>query len=406
MGNRRWARIGDLKFGDEERAALQRVIDSGRISEGPEVRAFEDEFAEWVGTKYCVAVSSGTAALICGLKALILDNRFMYVQEGDAVLVPALTFIATANAVKLCGLEPVFGDIKPDTFCLEPRSMLWSHCNIVMPVHLMGFMADMREFVDMASWCVPEVVVVEDAAEGHGSVLNGKKAGSFGVWSAFSFYIAHTVQAGELGCVCTDDAKIAQLVRRIKAHGRVCSCRRCTRTTTGCPFLVDGDPRFTHLFPGFNFKTMEFQAALARTQLAKVEENIEARSANVWWLNKILAQAADDLILPKYDDDVAYMGYPVVLRNGRAKERAKVLLELEACGVECRPLFGCIPTQQPAYAGYKAAYEGRLPVAEHYGAAGFYVGCHQYLEDSDVDHIAKTILDTVKGLKDEGVLGR
>ena len=406
MDDRRWARIGDLKFGSEEKEALQRVIDSGRISEGPEVRAFEDEFAQWVGVRHCVAVSSGTAALICGLKSLILDRRFMYVQEGDAVLIPALTFIATANAVKLCGLEPVFGDINPDTFCLEPGAMLWSHCNVVMPVHLMGYMADMKEFVDQASWYVPQVTVVEDAAEAHGSVQNGKKAGSFGVWSAFSFYIAHTVQAGELGCVCTDDAKIAQFVRRLKAHGRVCSCRKCTRTTTGCEFLVDGDPRFTHLFPGYNFKTMEFQAALARVQLSKVDANIGARRTNVLRLSSRLACASDDLILPKYDENVAPMGYPIVLRNGGAKERAVMMMELEQNSVECRPLFGCIPTQQPAYAGYKEAYKDRLPVAEKYGASGFYVGCHQYLDYRDIDHIVRIVLSAMKGIRDGGVLGR
>lgn len=399
MGAGRRARIGDLVIGKEERDALERVIDSGRISEGPEVRAFEDEFADWLGVKHCIAVSSGTAALICGLKALMLDERYPHVQEGSVVIMPALTFIATANAVVLSGLSPVFSDIDPDTFCIRPSSLLWSHCDIALPVHLMGYMPDMDEITRNASYGAPQVTVVEDAAEAHGSMQNGQMAGTFGDWSAFSFYIAHTVQAGEFGCVCTDDAKIAQFVRRIKAHGRMCACRQCTRNTTGCDFLQENDPRFTHLFPGYNFKPMEFQAALARVQLSRVDENISARRTNVLELNRLLASATDDLILPKYNLEVVNMAYPMVLRKGNARTRTIVLSELESRGVECRPLFGCIPTQQPAYAKYKALYEDHLPVANEYGAKGFYVGCHQYLDKNDIQHIADSILATLKGLK-------
>jgi CDP-6-deoxy-D-xylo-4-hexulose-3-dehydrase len=143
---------------------------------------------------------------------------------------------------------------------------------------------------------------------------------------------------------------------------------------------------------------MEFQAALARVQLSKIDENVSARRTNVLELNRLLAQASDDLIFPKYNPEVVNMAYPMILRKGNARTRTIVLSELESRGVECRPLFGCIPTQQPAYAKYKPLYEGLLPVAEEYGAKGFYVGCHQYLDKNDIHYIADAILTTLKGL--------
>lgn len=389
-------RIGDLRFEKEERAALQRVIDSGRISEGPEVRAFEEEYADWLGVKHCVAVSSGTAALICGLKALMLDERFGLVNEGSKVLIPALTFIATASAVQLVGLEPVFGDISPVTLCLRPRSIPQENASVIMPVHLMGYAADMDAITKQAETYAVPPVIVEDACEAHGTTHGGKRVGSFSTWSAFSFYIAHTVQAGEFGCVCTDDAKIAELVRRLKAHGRKCACKPCTRNTTGCPFLSEGDPRFTHLFPGYNFKPMEWQAAVARVQLSKVDENLERRWENVCTLNDVLRPAGDKLICPVRIAGTAFMAYPLVLEEGLGGSREAFLADLEAHDVEARPLFGCIPTQQPAFSQYKEQYEGKLPWAEYYGARGFYVGCHQYLSKDDMKRIGAAILDSLE----------
>jgi len=391
-------RIGDLRFEKEEREALQRVIDSGRISEGPEVRAFEDEYADWLGVKHCVAVSSGTAALICGLKALMLDERFDWFRWEDEILMPALTFIASASAAWLCGLKIVFGDIDPVTMCLSPKSILWNSASIIMPVHLMGYAADMEYIAEYAEDCVPKPIIVEDACEGHGTLYKGQKVGTFGTWSAFSFYIAHTVQAGEFGCVCTNDAKIAETVRRLKAHGRKCACKICTRNTTGCPFLKDGDPRFTHLFPGYNFKSMEWQAAIARTQLAKIDENLERRRANVQTLNAMLRGTENELVLPWFHRDVAYMAYPLILRREVGYSRDQLLVDLESRGVECRPLFGCIPTQQPAFAQYKEQYEGTLPWSEYYGARGFYVGCHQYLNKENMKQIGMAILDSLEGI--------
>ena len=388
-------RIGDLKLGDEERDALQRVIDREWLSEGPETRAFEDEFSAYIGTKYCIAVSSGTAALMCALTALKQDSRW----HLSKVLLPALTFVADANAVSLCGLEPVFADVYPITFGLDMGSVSFgTRYDCVLPVHLMGHPVDMGYVDDHIRRLRRDIPILEDACEAHGSTLNGKMCGTFGTLSVFSFYIAHTVQAGELGCVCTDDPELAKSLRRIKAHGRLCVCRECTRNTTGCPYIesVSLDPRFLALTPGYNFKASEFQAAIARVQLRKIEENIERRQYNRAVLNDLLSDV-DELQLPPSSDSTVPMAYPLVLLDGHS--RNAVLKNLTRRGVECRPLFGCIPTHQPAYAKY--ANSGKWPNSDWLGAKGFYVGCHQYLTNGDLDLMAQEIQFAVEESEDE-----
>jgi dTDP-4-amino-4,6-dideoxygalactose transaminase len=383
-------RIGDFPLGKDERDAIQRVVDSGRITEHKEVRAFEEEFTEWVGVKYCVALSSGTAALMTGLTALKHDG----VKNNARVLIPALTFVATANAVKLCGMKPVFGDVDPLTMCLLPECVT-SGIDIIMPVHLFGYMADMRKLKREASRI--SAVIVEDACEAHGSIYQGNKAGTFGKWAAFSFYIAHTIQAGELGALVTNDKKIATLARSIKAHGRECVCKVCVRSTGQCPNMEDHDPRFCHVTYGYNFKPMEFSAALARVQLAKVKQNIEKRFRNVVRLNRGLRSLEDILVLPHLDKDVSYMMYPIILRQPGL--RHKLLLALEKENVECRPLFGCIPLQQPAYTYLLSQYRHKLPISEYYGANGFFVGCHQYLTNGDIDYMIQAIIAAIKEIR-------
>lgn len=401
--------IGDFKIAQAERNAINRVMDSGRISEWREVRAFEEEFADWMGVKHCVALSSGTAALMAGLKALEYLGMVSSARPFDnpnvpgwapveatrsaRVLIPALTFIATANAVKLCGMLPIFGDVDQRTFTLRPNYVTVSSIDVILPVHLFGFGADMKAINRAVRKRARTCVLCEDACEAHGTLIDGKKAGSLSTWGAFSFYIAHTIQAGELGALVTDDADIARVARQVKAHGRLCSCKQCTRNTTGCNRLKDGDPRFLAQFAGYNFKPMEWSAAIARAQLVKSSENIARRKANAETLTQLLLDGQDRFNLPKFRPVDVPMVYPIVLKNGN---RDETIVKLEATGVEARPCFGCIPLQQPAYAEYKRQYGGLLPVSEWVGESGFYVGCHQYLTQEQLKRMAEVILESAQ----------
>jgi CDP-4-dehydro-6-deoxyglucose reductase, E1 len=402
--------VGDFKISDDERIAINAVLDAGRISEWRKVREFEQVFAKYIGSRYCLAVSSGTAALLVGILALIYDERYPRVKPGGKVITSPVTYIATSNAIKLSGLEPVYVDIDPQTFAVRP-DLVEEHLSkasnpeeycMILPVHLMGYPCDMDEINRIAKKY--GLVTLEDSAQAHGSLYKGKRTGSLSLLSDFSFYIAHNIQAGEMGAVVTDDEKLYLMMRKLKANGRMCECLVCTRSEGRCPVLntqesdEDDDPRFLHEWIGYNFKTMEFQAALGVSQVKKAELIFEKRFENVKYLNSRLSKFSDELQLPYLSDQVSYLAYPMVIKNSSRINRKRLRQKLESFGVETRPLFGCIPTQQPAFDYLKHVYEGKLSNAEYVGKNGFYIGCHQYLTRDDLEYIVQVFENIMEGL--------
>lgn len=388
--------VGDIQIGVQERAAINEVLDAGRISEWKKVSEFEKLFADYINTKYCVAVHSGTSALIVGLSALIYDSRFLKIKEGSKVITTPLTYVATINAIVLTGLEPVFIDVDPYSFSILPQKIeehLKSvndpeNYSILLPVHLMGYPCDMDEINRIARKY--DLVVLEDSAQAHGSQYKSQRTGSLSLISVFSFYIAHNIQAGEMGAVMTDDEKLKNLMRRLKANGRVCDCSVCTRPNGYCPYFPqdeDFDPRFVHDVVGYNFKVMEFEAALGVSQLRKADLIFVKRQNNVRFLSEHLDKHSDDLQLPAFSENVSYLAYPIVIKEHSKFTRKYLREELEKNGIESRPLFGCVPTQQPAYNYLKEEYEGKIPNAEYAGKNAFYIGCHQYLNHDDLKYV-------------------
>lgn len=397
-------KVGDFKLGRKEKSIINQVLDVGWLSEGAKVREFEQEWAKFIGTRYCVVVNSGTSALIVGLFAL---KKLYHIKEKAKVIVSPLTFIATVNAIVASGLEPVFVDVDLRNFVITPEAIeraLQKEKNVsmILPVHLMGYAADMRRINQLAKEY--NALVMEDAAQAHGTIYRGKKLGSLSQLGCFSFYLAHNIQAGEMGAVVTDNFEIYKLVKKIKAHGRMCDCPICTRPEGKCPRISaykgkeDFDPRFYHDTFGFNFKTMEFQAALGLAQMEKVRIIIEKRQHNVRYLNEGLKPLQEILELPLYSPHVSYLAYPLVIKKPDIISRKILRHKLEECGIETRPLFGCIPTQQPAYAYLKKKYQGKLPNAEYIGLNGFYVGCHQYLKKNNLDYVIAIFKKILKGL--------
>ena len=402
--NKRRVNVGDFRIGREEREAINEVLDSGRISEGKKVREFEKKWAEYIGTKYCIATSSGWGALVSGLTAL---KYYKNLKNGMKIITTPLIYIADSSAITTVGFKPVFVDIDPVTFCITPKAIEAAleqvrdpeNYAIILPVDLMGYSVKIDGINEIAKKY--NLLVLEDAAQAHGTIYGNKKAGSRADMGIFSLYIAHNIQAGEMGAVVTNNAEINRLVRKIKAQGRACDCLVCTRDKGVCPLMQnykgsdDFDPRFTHDLIGCNFKTMEFQAALALTQLEKIDEIITQRRNNVKYLNTQFRRYEDILQLPVYSEEVSYLAYPLVIKDSEVISRKKLRFELGNNGVETRPIFGCIPTQQPAYDYLREQYDGKLPNAEYIGRNGFYIGCHQYLEREDLDYVVEVFNRTL-----------
>ena len=215
-------------IGDEEREAVDRVLRSGMIAGGPEVAAFEQEFGEQVaGGWTCVAVNSGTAGSHLGLLAA-------GVGPGDEVIVPSFTFAATANSVALTGATPVFVDIEPDYFCLDPAAVeaaITPRTKGIQPVHLYGHPADMTALRAIAD--KHGLAIYEDAAQAHGAEWNGQRVGTFGDFAMFSLYPTKNMTSGEGGMVSCKDEHIARNVKLYRNQGRSATRTRSSASTPG-----------------------------------------------------------------------------------------------------------------------------------------------------------------------------
>lgn len=290
--------------GDDERAAVDRVMLSGMIAQGPEVAAFETEFADaLVGGRTCVAVSSGTAGLHLGLVAA-------GVGPGDEVIVPSFTFAATANSVALAGATPVFADIEPDFFCLDPASVeaaITERTKAIMPVHLYGHPANMtalREVADRHG-----IALYEDAAQAHGARWQGAPVGSFGDFAMFSLYPTKNMTSGEGGMVSCATEDIARAVRLLRNQGM--------------------ERRYENEVVGFNARMTDIHAAIGRVQLGKLPAWTEQRQANAAFLDANLA----GVTVPPVADGATHVYHQYTIRvEGDRDAFAKALLDEHGVG--------------------------------------------------------------------------
>lgn len=380
--------IGDIRITEEQKQVINDILDSSRLSEGEYTRKFEKSWATYIGTTHSIAVNSGTSALIAGITALKIKYG---IQDNTNVITSPLTYIADANAIIHANLIPLFVDIDLDTFtintdelerCVEENQ----NSSIIMPIHLMGYPCDMDRINKIAQ--NNDLKVIEDCAQAHGTKYKNKVVGSLSDLSIYSFYIAHNIQAGELGAINTNDREVVKLIRRIKANGRLCDCDVCVRGVGKCP--KEGlHPRFTSDVIGYNFKTTEFSSAIAYTQIKYADDIKKKRNENVKYLNDELEKYSGKIKTPLYNKDVSYLAYPLLV-NPKKIKREKIMKELESKGIETRILFRNIPLQQPSFSKYRKLYEGKLPNAEYVGNNGFYIGCHQYLNQSDLEYIVNT----------------
>ncbi|MEO5679235.1 MAG: DegT/DnrJ/EryC1/StrS family aminotransferase, partial [Acidimicrobiales bacterium] len=249
--------------GNEEQEAVRAVLAGGKLAQGPKVAELEASFSLLVAGRECVAVSSGTAALHLALVA-------HGIGAGDEVIVPSFTFAATANAVCLAGAEPVFADIDPATYCLDPTAVaaaVTSRTAAIMPVHLYGQPADMGALRSVARR--HGLLVVEDAAQAHAAADDGRPAGALGDAAAFSFYATKNMTTGEGGMVVTADRQAARRVRLLRNQGM--------------------ERPYEHEVVGYNLRMTEIAAAMGIVQLGRLPGFTEKRQANARVLDEALA---------------------------------------------------------------------------------------------------------------------
>ena len=292
-------RIAQPQLGLEEIEAVSKVISSGMIAHGPETRAFEKEFAEFVGVRFACAVNNGTAALSLSLSAL-------GIRPGDEVITTPFTFVATANAILSCGAIPVFADIDEDTFNLSPQSVesiISEKTKAIMPVHLYGHPADMPKFEEVSKKY--NLKLIGDAAQAHGASISGKAIGQFGDVECFSFYPTKNMTTAEGGMVITNSKKVADSVRQLRSHGMTKSLK--DRYSKGYPWIFDIKE------PGYNYRLDEIRSALGISQLKRIKKINELRKNASLYYHKNL-QNIPGIILPDMVKDKSHSYHLYTIR--------------------------------------------------------------------------------------------
>lgn len=343
-------------IGDEERRAVDAVLLSGHLAQGVQVAAFEHEFSGiLVDGRPAVAVNSGTSGLHLGLLAAGIG-------PGDEVIVPSFTFAATANSVALTGATPVFADIEPDYFCLDPHSVaaaITERTAAIMPVHLYGHPANMVELQRLAD--EHGVPVFEDAAQAHGASLDGRKVGSFGAFAMFSLYPTKNMTSGEGGMVTTGDSDVERRIRLLRNQGM--------------------ERQYENELVGFNARMTDIHAAIGRVQLTKIREWTRQRQRNAAFLSRHLTGVAT----PKIAVGAEHVFHQYTVRIPEQRDRIAIALNEEysiGSGV-----YYPIPNHRlPTFHGAE-----HLPATEAASREVLSLPVHPSLTESDLERIVTAV---------------
>lgn len=316
--------ISEPTLGDEEWQAVKGPIESGWLTQGPKVKAFEENFAKEHNVKHAVATTSCTTALHLALAA-------MGIGPEDEVIVPAFTWIATANAVVYCGGTPVFCDVDLDTYNMCPKDLaakITDKTKAIIPVHLFGLFADMNKIRKVAG----DITILEDAACAAGATYHGKYPGEIGLAAAFSFHPRKSITTGEGGMVTTNDDALAEKMIILRNHGASASAE--VRHQGAKPYLL---PEFNHL--GFNHRMSDIQAAIGLVQLTKLNKFISERQEWAEYYTNELA-GIEWLRTPVTPDDCspAYQAYVCYVDENKAPmPRNEIMEYLQDNGISTRP---------------------------------------------------------------------
>lgn len=348
------------RFEAAEMDAVRAVLEDGMVADGPEVRRFETEFADYCGADHGVGVANGTAALHAAFEALDIG-------EGDRVVTTPLSFVASANAIRLAGATPVFADIDPVTYNLDPaaaeRAVREHDADAILVVHLYGLPAEMDRFRDIAA--DEDVLLVEDAAQAHGATYRGDPVGSFGDAAAFSFYPTKNMTTGEGGMILTDDSSVAERAASYINHGRT------------------GGGTYEHARLGHNYRMTSLAAAIGRVQLERLPDWVEARRMNASRLTAALDGVVGiDAPVEPDGTNHAYHQYTV-----RCVDREYLQQHLEDSDIASGVYYPTPIHELGAYDGYDVD----APVAERAAAEVLSLPVHPYLSDADLDRITGAI---------------
>jgi len=380
--------LGHVEIGDLGKQFIQEVLSSNRLSHGKYIHAFETEFAALHGRRAAIFCNSGASALIVALAALKEREQW---RAGDEVLVPAITYVATANAVLHNQLRPVFVDVKSDHYTIDPRRIkakITGRTRAIIPSHLFGLPCEMNDISPLAR--EHGLRVIEDASQAMFARDRGVPVGSAGDLACFSTDAGQLLSTGVGGLITTNDPEMALICRSLISQGRDAiyltidddddlreEARRCR--------IIER--RFAYERLGYSFRLTELEGALGLAQLAERDRRLQRRRENAERLTELLAPFSAALQRPETPPhcERPFTVYPIVVRD--AAYRAPLLDFLEARGIETRYMLPLL--SQPAYRRLFGSLENRYPVANWLNQCGFFIGCHPGLTPDDLAYVAR-----------------
>ncbi len=334
------------------------VLDSGMLAQGPRVAALEEAWAAFCGTRHAVAMVNGTAALHLALVA-------HGIGPGDEVITASFTFVASANSILQAGATPVFADIDPATFTIDPAAFeaaITPRTRAVMPVHLYGQPCEMAPILEIARR--HGLVMIEDAAQAIGASIGSRPVGSFGT-ACFSLYATKNVMSGEGGMVTTDDDEIAERLRMLRHHGQ--------------------RGRYEHEMLGWNFRTTDMHAAIGLVQLARIDHFTARRRANAVRLSREIKAVRTPWTRP----ECGHVWHQYTVRVPRGMDRDSARRRLEAAGIGTGIYY---PTPAHLMGHIRAAAgEYSLPATELASSEVFSIPVHPLLSEDDLDQIVREV---------------
>ena len=382
----------------EMQRAMKSIMNFG-LTYGDESQAFEEKLAKYLGRKYAILVNSGSSANLLAVSALMATDFKEKLSPGDEVITPALTFPTTLAPVVQNGLVPVFLDTILGTYLMDVSLIEKAISNktraIFMP-HTLGNIADMEA---LQSLCLKyNLILIEDTCDALGSEFEGKKAGSFGLLSTFSFYPAHHITLGEGGAIATDSKRLKKILTSLRDWGRDCYCTHKSPFNGECDKRFEQswgdlpkgyDHKYTYSHIGYNFKALDVQAAIGLVQLNKLPDFTQKRKANFKQLYEGLYSFQDYLILPQSNENAepSWFSFILSVKPNPYFNRIDLINYLQQNKIDTRMLFAGNILKQPAYKNIRHRVCGSLINTDYIMNNTFFMGLYPHLTREMLDYV-------------------
>ena len=384
-------KLCDIPWGNEEIAAIEKVIRSNMYTMGQEVRKYEEDFAKRFGTKYAIMVSSGSTANLLAIAALVYSHRL---PRGSEVIVPAVSWSTTYAPLEQFGMKVVFVDIDKETLNIDLNSLRRNITNKTKMILLVNLLGNPNDFDVIRDMCKgKDIIIMEDNCESLGAKYNDKQAGTFGIVGTYSSFYSHHICTMEGGTVVTDDDQLYEYMLAVRAHG-------WTRNLPDNSTIYEkrSDPfyeSFNFIIPGFNIRPLEMEGAIGQEQLKKMDGMIKQRRKNAEYFKNRM-QKFEDIRIQKEIGESSWFGFALLLQGKLLGQRDKIVHALRENGIETRPIVAGNFTRNKVIEYMDYSIPEKLVNADDIHFNGFFIGNHSSNNNKEIDYFIKVLDEAIK----------